>query len=124
MSDATSNSAGQLRSYIKRVERLDEEIAGLNADKKDLFAEAKSNGFDVAAIKTVLGIRRKDPSKRAAHNSMVALYLSTLGMADEAAEVEASDPAHVQARSSDRAKSDEPIDWARVRFSRNDDEAA
>jgi len=115
VSDPTSNSAGQLRSYIERAERLDEEIAGLNTDKKELFAEAKGAGFDVAAIKSVLGIRRKDPAKRAEHNSMVALYLSTLGMADEAAEIEANDPVHVQARSSDRAKSDEPIDWARVR---------
>lgn len=115
MTDALSNSAGQLRSYIERAERLDEEIAERNADKKELFAEAKGNGFDVAALKQVLGIRRKDPAKRAELNAMVALYLSTLGMADEAAEVEANDPVHVQARSSDRAKSDEPIDWARVR---------
>lgn len=124
MSDATSNSAGQLRSYIERAERLDEEIAGLNTDKKELFAEAKGNGFDVKALKQVLSIRRKDPAKRAELNAVVALYLSTLGMADEAAEVEANDPVQVQARSSDRANSDETIDWAVVRSHRTDSEAA
>lgn len=97
MSDG-SNSAGQLRSIVERVERLDEEIAGLNADKKDIFAEAKANGFDVKALKSVLGIRRKDPGERAEHNAIVATYLASLGMADAAQEVEANDPVQVQAR--------------------------
>lgn len=108
MGDGGGNA--QLRSFIERAERLDEEISGLNSDKKDLFAEAKSVGFDVAAIKTVLGIRRKDPTKRAEHNAMVALYLSNLGMADAAGEVEDNDPVQAQARSTERAN-DAPIDW-------------
>lgn len=114
MSGPSSNSAGQLRSYVERAERLDEEIAGLNTDKKELFAEAKGNGFDVKALKQVLSIRRKDPAERAELNAVVALYLSTLGMADEAAEVEANDPVQAQARSTDRAN-EAPMDWALVR---------
>ncbi len=90
MSEQVASS--QLRSIIERVERLDEDIAGLNADKKDIFAEARGNGFDVKALKAVLSIRRKDPSERAEHNAIVALYLSTLGMADAADEVEQNDP--------------------------------
>lgn len=86
MSDSTAHS--QLRSIVERVERLDEEIAGLNGDKKDIFAEAKANGFDTKALKAVIAIRRKDPSERSEHNAMVSLYLSTLGMADAANEVE------------------------------------
>lgn len=86
MTDSASHS--QLRSIVERVERLDEEIAGLNGDKKDIFAEAKANGFDVKALKAVLSIRRKEPAERSEHNAMVSLYLSTLGMADAAEEVE------------------------------------
>jgi uncharacterized protein (UPF0335 family) len=85
-----NDSNARLASFIERAEHLEQEIADRNSDKKELFAEAKSAGFDVPALKTVLGIRRKDPAKRSAHNSMVALYLSTLGMADEASEVEAT----------------------------------
>lgn len=83
-----NTAQSQLRSIVERVERLDEEIAGLNGDKKDIFAEAKANGFDVKALKAVLSIRRKEPSERSEHNAMVSLYLSTLGMADAAEEVE------------------------------------
>lgn len=114
MSDGGSNA--QLRSFIERAERLDEEIAGLNSDKKDLFAEAKSVGFDVAAIKGVLSIRRKDPAKRAAHNEMVALYLANLGMVDAATEVESHSLAHPHA-SNERAN-DTAIDWP-IRISRS-----
>lgn len=115
MSDGGGNA--QLRSFVERAERLDEEIAGLNSDKKDLFAEAKSVGFDVAAIKTVLGIRRKDPAKRSEHNAMVALYLSNLGMADAAGEVESNDPVQAHPRSTERAN-DAPIEWP-IRIPRN-----
>lgn len=89
----------QLRSIVERVERLDEEIAALNGDKKDIFGEAKANGFDVKALKSVLAIRRKDPSERAEHNAIVSLYLATLGMADAADEVEQAAPrVHVHMR--------------------------
>lgn len=70
----------QLRSFIERVERLDEEIKGLNADKRDIFAEAKANGFDVKAIKTILAIRRQDADERKEHDAIVELYASALGI--------------------------------------------
>lgn len=89
----------QLRSIIERVECLDEEIAGLNGDKKDIFAEAKANGFDVKALKAVLSIRRREPSERSEHNAIVSLYLSSLGMADAAEEFEQMAPrVHVHMR--------------------------
>lgn len=99
MSEQTAQS--QLRTIVERVERVEEEIAGLNGDKRDIFAEAKANGFDVKALKAVLSIRRKEPSERSEHNAMVSLYLSTLGMADAADEVEQLDPrphVHVHVR--------------------------
>jgi uncharacterized protein (UPF0335 family) len=78
-----SDGNGHLRSFVERIERLDEEIAGLNGDKRDLYSEAKSSGFDPAALKTVVGIRRKqsrDPQLFEERESLVDLYLSTLGV--------------------------------------------
>lgn len=107
MSDG-SNSHGRLQALVERIERLDGEIADLNADKREIFSEAKTDGFDVKALKAVLGIRRTDPQKRTEHNHIVATYLAALGMADAAQEVEdASGVVQVQARSMDYAKARE-----------------
>ena len=106
MSDG-SNSAGRLRSFVERIQRLDEEISGLNADKKDIFAEAKSDGFDVPALKKVLSILRKDPQARAEQEAIVATYLANLGEIDAASEVESS-LVQVQARAV-------TPDWAAVK---------
>lgn len=98
-----------LRSFVERIERLEEEIAGLNGDKRDVFAEAKGHGFDTKALKVVLGIRRQDPSARAEQNAIVVLYLSELGMAEAAEEVEQNDPrVHVQAHPRTCTREDEP----------------
>lgn len=70
----------QLRSFIERIERMEEEIKALNADKRDIFAEAKGTGFDVKALKTILQIRRQDADARAEHEAIVDLYMSALGM--------------------------------------------
>jgi len=70
----------QLKSVIERIERLDEEIKAINSDKRDVFAEAKANGFDVKAIKTILAIRRQDADERREHDTIVELYASALGI--------------------------------------------
>lgn len=69
----------QLRSIVERVERVQEEIDGLNGDKSDIYKEAKANGFDVPALKTVIARRRKDPNKLAELNSLVETYEAALG---------------------------------------------
>lgn len=69
-----------LRSYVERVERLEEEVKALNSDKSDVFAEAKANGFNVAAIKSILKIRRTDPDDRKEHDAIVELYAQALGI--------------------------------------------
>ena len=73
-------SADQLRTIVERVERLDEEIKALNDDKKEVYAEAKGNGFDTKAIKAIVSIRRKDPDERAEHDAIVSTYMAALGM--------------------------------------------
>lgn len=70
----------QLVSFLERAERLREEKKGIEADLKDLFAEAKSTGFDVPAIKEILKDRAADPAARAEHEAIVELYKRAIGM--------------------------------------------
>ena len=79
MPDSDHNLAGgiasdQLRAYVTRVENLEEEIAGLNGDKREIYAEAKSAGFDVPAIKKVIARRRKEPEKVEEEDLLVEVY--------------------------------------------------
>ncbi|RWI96077.1 DUF2312 domain-containing protein [Mesorhizobium sp.] len=73
-------AAGQLRSIIERVERLNEEAKAIGDDKKDIFAEARGNGFSVKAIKTIIQLRRKDQAERQEEESILDLYKAALGM--------------------------------------------
>ena len=70
-----------LRQYLERIERLEEEKANLAADIKDVFAEAKGNGFDVKTMRQVLKIRKMDKNERDEQETLLDLYLSALGMA-------------------------------------------
>ena len=58
---------------------MDEEIASLNDDKKDIYAEAKANGFDVKTLKLVVKHRRQDPAEREEAETLFDLYLNALG---------------------------------------------
>jgi uncharacterized protein (UPF0335 family) len=76
-------AAKELMSIIDRVERMNEEIKGINADKADLFQETKSRGFDIRAIKSIISERAKLEKNPEAFNemqSMVELYKSAIGM--------------------------------------------
>lgn len=73
-------AAGQLRAIIERAERLHEERKAIADDIKDVFAEAKGNGFIVPAIKAVMKMRAMDPAERDEFESIVDLYKAALGM--------------------------------------------
>lgn len=68
----------QLKSIVERVERLEEERGALNADIKEIFAEAKGNGFDTRIIRKVIGIRKMDKAEREEIDALLDLYLSAL----------------------------------------------
>lgn len=70
----------QLTAFVERIERLEEELRGINDDKKEVYAEAKGNGFDVKVLKKVIAIRRQDANERAEQEAILDLYLSALGM--------------------------------------------
>jgi uncharacterized protein (UPF0335 family) len=69
---------GQLRSIVERIEHLEEEIRSLNDDKKDVYAEAKSAGFDVKIIREVVRLRREDPKDRDERASLLDAYLHAI----------------------------------------------
>jgi uncharacterized protein (UPF0335 family) len=70
----------QLKSIIGRVEKLEEEKAGIAADIREIFAEAKGNGFDVKAIRTIIKMRKKDAAEREEEESILETYMNALGM--------------------------------------------
>lgn len=76
------NAAGrQLRSVIERVERLNEEIASLRRDVNEVYAEAKSSGFDTKVIKHVIKLRGMDPYSRQELEALTDIYMHSIGMA-------------------------------------------
>lgn len=70
----------ELRLLIERIERLTEEIKDLNSDKAEVFAKAKSRGFDTATMKRVIKLRKMDDSTRGEAEALLGTYLSALGM--------------------------------------------
>ena len=69
----------QLRTVIERIERLEEDKAAVMADLKEVFAEAKGNGFDVKILRKVIRIRKQDRAKRQEEEAILDLYLSAIG---------------------------------------------
>jgi uncharacterized protein (UPF0335 family) len=70
----------QLKSFVERIERLEEEKAALAGDIRDLFAQAKSSGFDTKALRTVIRLRKQDANERRDHEALLATYMHALGM--------------------------------------------
>ena len=80
MTDVLNSEAqGRLRSIIERVERLEEDKAAIMADIKEVYAEAKGDGYDVKTIRQVVRLRRIDKAKRQEAEAILDLYLVTLG---------------------------------------------
>jgi uncharacterized protein (UPF0335 family) len=71
-----------LRSFIERIERLEEEKAALAADIREVYSEAKGNGFDTKIMRQVVRIRKLDSADRQEQEAILDLYLSALGMKD------------------------------------------
>ncbi len=74
-------AAGQLRAFMERIERVDEEAAAISDDRKEIFAEAKAMGFDTKAIRTLVRLRKKDQAEREEEEAILDLYNAALGMA-------------------------------------------
>jgi uncharacterized protein (UPF0335 family) len=73
-------TADQLRSYIERIERLEEEKANIANDIKEVYAEAKGNGFDAKIMRKVVALRKKEPHELAEEEELLALYRAAVGV--------------------------------------------
>lgn len=80
MSEAGHNANAQLKSIIDRVESVETEIKSLQTDRADIYTEARSNGFDVKALREIVRFRKQDAQKRAEHEAIVDTYKNSLGM--------------------------------------------
>lgn len=77
---ATKFAKDQLTAIIERVERLEEEKKTISDDIRDVYAEAKGNGFDVRALRTIVRLRKQDANERAEQETILETYMQALGM--------------------------------------------
>ena len=79
-SDASSIAVGQLRAFIERIERLEEEKSTIGDDIKEVYAELKGSGFDSKIVRMIIRLRKKEEHERQEEEAMLQLYMSALGM--------------------------------------------
>jgi len=80
-STAGTVASKQLKSFVERIERLEEEKKGIADDIRDVFAEAKGQGFDTKVMRQVIRLRKKDVAERQEEEALLDLYMHALGMA-------------------------------------------
>lgn len=76
------NAQNQLKSIVSRIERLAEDRDAVTTDIKEVYLEAKGNGFDVKIIRKVVAMRRKDRAKLSEEAALIDLYMSAIGMGE------------------------------------------
>ncbi|WP_321340750.1 DUF2312 domain-containing protein [uncultured Cohaesibacter sp.] len=81
MTNAGGVAADQLRAFVDRIERLEEEKKSISDDIKDVYAEAKGNGYDAKVMRQVVRMRKQDKNERDEMDALLDLYLHALGMA-------------------------------------------
>jgi uncharacterized protein (UPF0335 family) len=77
---AVSNSQAQIRSIIERVESIETSMKELSEDRGDIYKEAKGNGFDVKALRTIVRLRKMDANDRQEAETILETYMQALGM--------------------------------------------
>jgi uncharacterized protein (UPF0335 family) len=81
MTDAVGIPGNRILSFIERIEHVEEEIQALNEGKKEVFVEAKGEGFDVKVLKEILRLRKQDQDEREEQESLLDLYLKAMQLA-------------------------------------------
>ncbi len=83
MSEVQGVASDQLRAFVERIERLEEEKKTIADDIKEVYAEAKGNGFDTKVLRKVVSLRKQDINERLEQEAVLDLYLHALGMAPD-----------------------------------------
>jgi uncharacterized protein (UPF0335 family) len=84
MDQPTGFAREQLRSLVERIERLEEEKAALAGDIREVYAEAKAQGFDARTLRKVVGLRKQDATERQEQEALLDVYMNALGMTPQA----------------------------------------
>ncbi len=82
MKDTGGVSGQRLKSFIERVERLEEEKKGIGEDVRDVYGEAKATGFDPKIMRKIVSLRKSNLEKRREESELLGLYMSAIGMAE------------------------------------------
>jgi uncharacterized protein (UPF0335 family) len=80
MATSANFAKGQLKSFVERIEKLEEEKKALAEDVREVYAEAKGVGIDIKALRTVVRLRMQDSEERKEHEALVDLYRNALGL--------------------------------------------
>ena len=84
MSGSGGIAGDELRAIVERIERIEEDIRALNEDRKEIYDEAKGNGFDVKILREVIRLRRQDPEERDEKEMLLETYLNAIATAPPA----------------------------------------
>ena len=85
MSDEIGIAGNRVRSFVERVEQIELEIAELNEQKKEIFSEAKGEGYDVKILKEIIKLRKQDQEERDEHETLLDVYMRAMDSTPEAA---------------------------------------
>ena len=83
MADTVSSDSvaqDQLKAFVERIERMEEEKKAIADDIREIYAEAKGNGFDVKVLRQIIRIRKQDHAERMEQEALLDLYMAALGM--------------------------------------------
>src|SRR3954469_20248201 len=84
MADPVGIAGERIRSFVERIEQLDTELQELNEQKKEVFAEAKGEGFDVKVLKEIIRLRKQDQDERDEHETLLDVYMRAMDTASPA----------------------------------------
>jgi uncharacterized protein (UPF0335 family) len=90
MSDVVGIPGNRIRSFVERIEQIENEIKELNEAKKEIFSEAKGEGFDVKILKEIIKLRKQDQDERDEHETLLDVYMRAMDEAGPAPAAEAA----------------------------------
>ena len=82
MSDTVGVAGDRIRSFVERIEQIETELKELTEAKKEIFSEAKGEGFDVKVLKEILKLRKQDQDERDEHDSLLDVYMRAMESAE------------------------------------------
>ncbi len=83
MSDTVGLAGDRIRAFVERIEQLDLELQALNEGKKEVFAEAKGEGFDVKILKEIIKLRKLDQDERDEHETLLDVYMRAMDTSEQ-----------------------------------------